>query len=83
MTLAGQLVLLRVVLGAVTRGRVRGGGKVTRPVLRVMVRSMGRLGVSHIGVGELVQGGGGGQHQGHRGEQEEESHDEASLSYER
>ena len=67
MTLAGQLVFLRMVLGAVTRGRVRGGGKVTRPVLRVMVRSMGRLGVSHIGVGELVQGGGGGQHQGHRG----------------
>ena len=79
MALAGQLVFLRVVLGAVTRGRVRGGGKVTRPVLRVMVRSMGRLGVSHIGVGELVQGGRGGQHKGHRGEQEEESHDEASL----
>ena len=82
MTLAGQLVLLRVVLGAVTRGRVRGGGKVTRPVFRMMVWSMGRLGVRHIGVGELVQGGGGGQHQGHHGEQEER-HDEASLSDER
>ena len=81
MTLAGQLVLLRVVTRAVTRGRVRGGGEVTRPVLGVMVRPMVRRGVSHIGVGELVQGGGGGQDKGHHGEQEE-SHDEASLSNE-
>ena len=55
-----------------------GGGKVTWPMLRMMTRPMLRLRGSHIGVRELVQGGGGGQHKGHHGEQEE-SHDEASL----
>ena len=78
MTLAGQLVLLRMVLEAVTRGRVGGGREVTWPVLRVMTGPMVRLGVGHIGVGELVQWGGGGQDQGHY-DKEEESHDEASL----
>ena len=77
-TLAGQLMLLRMVLEAVTRGRMGGGGKVTWPVLRMMTRSMIRLGVSHIGVRELVQGGGGGQDQGHY-DKEEKSHDKTSL----
>ena len=70
MTLAGQLVLL-MVLGAVTRGRVGAGGEVTRAVIGVMAGPVLRLGVRHVGVGELVQGGGGSQDQGHQGEQEE------------
>ena len=77
-TLAGQLVLLRMMLGAVTRWRVGGSGEVTWPVLRVMTGTMVRLRMGHIGVRELVQGGGGGQDQGHY-DKEEESHVEASL----
>ena len=76
-TLAGQLVLLRVVLEAVTRWRVGGSGEVTWPMLRVMTGPMVRLRMGHIGVRELVQGGGGGQDQGQYGK--EASHDEASL----
>ena len=69
-TLARQFVLL-VMLCSVTRcgmGEGEGG-------LRDVAGPVVRPGVSHVGVGELVQGGGGGEHQGQHGE-EEESHDE-------
>ena len=70
----------------VCRARGRGGGGVVwrhvRPALAVDGAVVGggaglqRVpGVRHVGVGELVQGGGGGEHQGQHGE-EEESHDE-------